>query len=203
MGVPLKDLRDEATGTMTQLPVNPKYLNLLKEFGADENPHSNATLLDHLVGTYSLLANWGNEESVSVGGLFHSIYGTQSYKIQSADLACRPAIANVIGNEAELLAYLFCVCDRRSFYAEIGKDKPMLWNCVSDHFEPSAPKLVRALVEIEAANIVEQTDAAVPIPRASLSIIRQAYARTEPYLSRGGSAAFGHLLERLVVAKHA
>ena len=42
-----------------------------------------------------------------MGGLFHSIYGTQYYKVQSADLADRKRIAEVIGPQAEELAFLF------------------------------------------------------------------------------------------------
>ena len=60
--------------------IEQKHLDLLLELNADENPHSGGELLDHLRGTHDFLAAWGNDQPVCLGGLFHSIYGTQSYK---------------------------------------------------------------------------------------------------------------------------
>jgi hypothetical protein len=58
-----------------------KYLDLLKEFNTDENPHTNRTLSNHLIRTYNILEKWDNTKEICLAGLFHSIYGTRVYKI--------------------------------------------------------------------------------------------------------------------------
>ena len=40
--------------------IDERYLSLLHASGADKLAHSGRTLLDHLVGTYRLLKDWGN-----------------------------------------------------------------------------------------------------------------------------------------------
>ena len=93
-------------------------LALLKELSTDESPHSGRTLLDHLSGTRDLLVEWANPEHICLGGLFHSIYGTAYYKVQSASLDRRGDVAAVIGERAEALAFLFCVTDRTGFFTQ-------------------------------------------------------------------------------------
>ena len=82
---------------MTQLAISQENLELLDALGTGENPHSRRTLKDHLIGTYDLLVDWGSENHVALGGLFHSVYGTQVYRIQSEDLSNRSRIAAAIG----------------------------------------------------------------------------------------------------------
>ena len=103
-----------------------EYLDLLLELNTDENPPSGGGLLDHLRGTHDFLEAWGNAQPVCLGGLFHSIYGTQSYKTESATLEDRQRICEVIGERAERLAYLFCVTNRQAFFEALGKDGAML-----------------------------------------------------------------------------
>lgn len=38
------------------------------------------TFLEHLSGVADVLATWGEPESVSLAGLFHSIYGTELFQ---------------------------------------------------------------------------------------------------------------------------
>src|ERR1043166_7044178 len=85
--------------------IEQKYLDLLRELSTDESSHSGSTLLEHLAKTHDLLEKWENPKDVCVGGLFHSIYGTEYYKIESADLSDRKRIAAVIGARAEDLAF--------------------------------------------------------------------------------------------------
>ena len=87
--------------------IQQKHLDLLLELNTDKNPHSGGALLDHLRGTHDLLQAWGNDPAVCVGGLFHSIYGTQAYRTQSASLEDRQRIRAVIGDRAERLAFLW------------------------------------------------------------------------------------------------
>ncbi len=108
--------------------IHQKHLDLLLDLKADANPHSGGALLDHLRGTHDLLQDWGNDQAVCIGGLFHSIYGTQSYQTQSASLQDRRRIRAVIGERAERLAFLFGVSDRGGFFESLDRDEPTLWS---------------------------------------------------------------------------
>ncbi|HEY1234711.1 MAG TPA: hypothetical protein VGH22_15135 [Candidatus Binatia bacterium] len=113
--------------------------------------------MEHLKGTYELLKKWDNAADVCVGGLFHSIYGTQYYKVQSADLADREHIARVIGSRAEELAFLFCTTDRRGFFAEADKPAPMMVVDIRTKASvPVTPETLNALIQIEVANFIDQ-----------------------------------------------
>jgi hypothetical protein len=120
--------------------------------------HSGRTLFAHLHGTHSLLWSWGAREDVCLAGLFHSIYGTRSFKHKSWPLTERHVVRDLIGREAEWRAYLFCATARpRAFLdaAEVGQPR-----IVFDMFRNSelliTPQELKDLLEIEAANLIEQ-----------------------------------------------
>ena len=132
-----------------------KYLDLLKEFNTDKNPHTNRTLSNHLIGTYDLLEKWDNTKEICLAGLFHSIYGTVVYQISSANLSKRKYIENIIGKRAEELAYLFCVTDRREYFDLIEKNQIILKDIVHNKEIHISKNDLNALIEIEFANILE------------------------------------------------
>src|SRR5207344_2930316 len=84
---------------------------LLGPASAGKTRHSGRMLYDHLAGTHALLEAWGNSEPVCTAGLFHSIYGTRHFRHQSWPVTDRATIQKLIGEEAELLAYIFCTAD--------------------------------------------------------------------------------------------
>ena len=87
----------------------------LEHLGADQVKHSGRTLLRHLVGTWRILSKEAEPESVCLGGLYHSIYGTNFFKtaiMDAGQVKNRELIRSIIGDEAEHLAYLFCTIDR-------------------------------------------------------------------------------------------
>jgi hypothetical protein len=145
---------------------SPELIAALQAYGADETGHSGRTLLAHLVGTADRLRAWGNPDVVCHAGLFHSIYGTQAFRIVSVPLQRRAEIAAVIGPHAEQLAYLFCVCDRRGFAAgEPGEGVVVREHASGSTHDVSAADVGR-LLEIEAANLLDQIPPrAVAAPR--------------------------------------
>jgi hypothetical protein len=90
-----------------------------------------------------LLRGWGAREPVCLAGLFHSIYGTVHFRHQSWPLSDRATIVNVIGDEAENLAYLFCTIDRPRVLVEKAA-------------AGSRAAVLLDLLEIEAANLLDQ-----------------------------------------------
>src|SRR5713226_8702671 len=136
--------------------IEQRYLDLLRELSTDESSHSGRTLFEHLKGTHDLLDKWENPQDLCVGGLFHSIYGTEYYKVQSANVADRKHIADVIGPRAEELAFLFCTTDRVSFFKEADNQDPVLIDRTTKEHVPVSTATLGALIEIEVANYVEQ-----------------------------------------------
>jgi (p)ppGpp synthase/HD superfamily hydrolase len=129
-----------------------KLIEFLDELGAHRTRHSGRTLFDHLKGVHDLLRDWGNDHEVCVAGLFHSIYGTHSFKHQST--ADRDKVRSMIGERAEDLAHRFCSATDRPLFASI-EDKQRRED----------------LIEIEAANLIEQGShkALRKLPRKYLS----------------------------------
>lgn len=136
--------------------IEQRYVDLLQELSTDESSHSGRTLFEHLKGTHDLLEKWSNPRDVCIGGLFHSIYGTQYYRVQSADVADRKHIADVIGPRAEELAFLFCTTDRVGFFTEADKPSPILVDRTTKKSVPVSTATLGALIEIEVANYLEQ-----------------------------------------------
>jgi len=129
----------------------------LTDHGAKLTGHSGRCLFDHLKATHDLLRDWGNPEHVCNAGLFHSIYGTSSFKHRSVELKERPTVRALIGKEAEYLVYLFCVIDRpKVFIAAQNMFQRHLFDRHA-HTVVSVTHAIRnELVEIEAANLLEQ-----------------------------------------------
>lgn len=178
--------------------MKPEYLALLNEFNTSEHGHEKGTLRDHLVGTYNLLTDWDNPAYVALGGLFHSIYGTQYYRTSSAGLNSRSKIADAIGEEAEELAYLFCVTDRTGFIYEAGSKSPVLWNCVENKLQPVEPDVIKDLIEIEAANFIEQRHLDRPMAARYVTLVRHTFERGGPFMSTKAREAYAGVVKRTI-----
>lgn len=154
-------------------------VQFLKAQGADRVPHSHATLLDHLVCTAEILERWGADEPACLGGLLHSVYGTDGFTTQLIPLTDRHILRAVIGEEAERLAYLFCFADRRSLYGTLGMegeaDVALRPGAESELASIDAPTRKRLMAMIWA-NTLEQMDR-MPVDAGEIEGFRQALAR--------------------------
>jgi SM-20-related protein len=81
--------------------------------------HSGSTLLDHLIGVEAILRDWGCNEATCLAGLFHSVYGTESFRVRTMSVSERPLLRNLIGDRGEDLAYRFSTLNTRSFIGQI------------------------------------------------------------------------------------
>jgi hypothetical protein len=141
------------------------------------------------VGTCRLLEDWGNPPEVCVAGLFHSIYGTQAYRNSSADLGERERIRKAIGDRAEELAYLFCVTDRKGFFEQLDARPPVLVSWADKRDVEVSPETLRDLVEIDAANFLEQMPRVTDFPLHALDRLTERYEAARELLSPGAYAA--------------
>lgn len=94
----------EVTGQQ-QPPAQDKF-TFLKELTASRR-HLHKTFYEHLFNVYRYLQEQGFPPAVCDAGLFHSVYGTESYGFHSARIT-RDVVRGYIGSYGEELVYLFC-----------------------------------------------------------------------------------------------
>ena len=92
----------------------------LDSLGTADVDHTGGDFLQHLCGVHDLLLARGASARVAAAGMFHSIYGTETFQGFSLPLDQRPRVQELIGERAERLAWCNCVMDRASFDASLG-----------------------------------------------------------------------------------
>lgn len=132
---------------------------MLDRFALGGIEHIRTSFKAHLLGTYELLVEWGHSRTLSLAGLLHSVYGTKTFAPSVLDgVHDRATVAAIIGTEAEELAYIFCASDRKRLLLE-NSSSPYYWvDHKSGERHPLTVDTLRALVELEAANFLEQCD---------------------------------------------
>ncbi|MEN8515119.1 DUF6817 domain-containing protein [Burkholderia sp. RS02] len=131
------------------------WKSLLLQAGAGEIRHSGRTLFDHLVGTARCLAQWGCEEDVCAAGLFHSVYGTSSFRHGLLAMSDRPALRLRIGQTAEQLVFLFCRAARAHGFLE-ALDAGMVRDRGGMTTYEVSRRTAQQLLLVELANLYEQ-----------------------------------------------
>jgi len=118
--------------------------------------HFGRPLKDHLAGTHDLLEHWGSTEDVCLAGLFHSVYGTRTFKSVSLETFHRQGLRALIGEYAELLVYIFCMSDRKKLLMD-NQSAPFYWSShLTNKTKELSAETLGDLVQLEAANYVEQ-----------------------------------------------
>ena len=134
-----------------------KCLNFLHAHGASGIEHSGEDFLSHLKGTMDLLKNWGAPEHLYLAGLFHSVYGTEVFQDSLIPDGLRPQVKELIGEEAEEIAYLFGIMDRKSFLKLLSQQKDFYICSRFDKEKIAIPKeLFQKLCNLYIANRLEQ-----------------------------------------------
>ena len=101
------------------MSADPKPItDFLVNLGTEKVPHTETSRLAHLIAVHRDLRSWGCPEDVCLGGMFHSIYGTESFKLS---LDQRGELRQMSGEHAERLAYLNCAMDRPTFDANFTR----------------------------------------------------------------------------------
>jgi hypothetical protein len=123
---------------------------LLTTLGTQQTKHSGRTLKKHLWGTFKILADKGYPKEVCLGGLFHSIYGTNFFNTQTT--LDRELVKSAIGEQAEYYAYVFSNLSRPECWKVNGNKLPTRNNTEIEVLEQDQ----QALKAIEDANLEEQ-----------------------------------------------
>jgi hypothetical protein len=151
----------------------------LEGFGASRAAHGGGrNLYEHLLGTRDLLKAWGASQEIQNAGLFHSIYSTEVYKTQLLPYSQRAVLRDLIGVQAERLAYLFSVIARRELlrvaaaastlkYGHFTLETVSSVDSTEHTVEVTADELT-ALLVLHIANRVEQKSSKDPEPASWL-----------------------------------
>jgi hypothetical protein len=138
-----------------------RAVRFVVERGAAAPEHnSGVTLLEHVLGTYRVLERWNASPALLAAGLLHSVYSTEHFRIALASYDEREAVREIAGDEAERLAFLFCVKESTSLFdlAERASDGGALdlrdWRGTGSH--PVTAMEIASLVNLVAANALEQ-----------------------------------------------
>src|SRR5688572_25662253 len=125
----------------------------LRERGAALLEHPGGTLYEHLVRVSAVLRRWDADPATQAAGLCHASYGTDGFNVTLMTLDERPVLAELIGQPAESLVYLYGSCDRGAVYPQFRAEGPVIFR---DRFtgETHCPSEedCRAFMEITAAN---------------------------------------------------
>jgi hypothetical protein len=139
-----------------------KRLQFLRQANTEGMPHSDRGLLDHLLGTRQLLVEWQARPALCDAGLFHSVYGTEYYEQQALPLTMRNEVQQLIGDEAESLAWLFCMIRRESLLENPGPDgEYRVQHRLTDEWLPLTKIQFQDLLTLTIANTLE------PFPRCT------------------------------------
>lgn len=104
----------------------PDKIAFLERHGAGDTAHSDADLLAHLKGVHDLLRSWGARDALCDAGLCHSVYGTDIFPTGTVPHEERPSVRELIGEEAENIAYLFGTLTRASLFDAAFDGPPFL-----------------------------------------------------------------------------
>lgn len=132
-------------------------LQFLRDAKIDGKKHSDKSLLHHLLGTRNLLAEWGARPALYDAGLFHSVYGTESFKVTSIPMSKRETVREVIGDEAEHLAWLFSVMRKQTLLGNLDRSEDLkVQSRLTEEWLPLDRHQFSDLVNLMIANSIEQ-----------------------------------------------
>lgn len=83
-----------------------KFSELSKNIG-----HGSSTYLDHCMNVFAILKEIGAPDEVCLAGLYHSVYGSESFNPHIT--VSRDTVRELIGNYSEQLVYTFCTLTNR------------------------------------------------------------------------------------------
>lgn len=171
-----------------------RALRFLRESGAEDVDHSGERLLDHLLGTERLLASWGARPALSDAGLFHSVYGTEFLGEGIVELDQRERVRELIGAEAEALAWFWHGVRRESLAGNLEREDGFRIELRDGTDAPLTGQQFEDLVNLMIVDAVEQ------LPRRQPENVERQRRWLTPFLPLAMPAAAD--AARAVFARH-
>lgn len=171
-------------------------LAFLEKVSAGQIGHSGENLLDHLKGVRDVLAGWEERPELCSAGLFHSVYGTESFQSGPISADCRHEVSALIGKRAERLAWLFCVLRRHTLFDAVMRPEQgmRIQSREDDRWIELDTGELRDLIALTVANWVEQAERR---PGDERLAPRPALLAMRPYLGDRPRAHFDRVCERM------
>ena len=167
-----------------------KHIKLLDNTPIQDIKHLGWPLKEHLVGTYDLLVSWKNSEDVCLAGLFHSIYGTKTFRNGALKTGSRRPLRDLIGEYAEYLVFVFGMSDRKHLLLD-NPSAPHYWvDYRTGNATEIASDAFSHLVEIEVANFIEQMPFLTGNSGMVIRDMRDRFDSTSHRMSVGAQEAF-------------
>jgi hypothetical protein len=180
----------DATGRLTRERRAQAWQRLLA-LGAGGFAHVGGSLAAHLRGTEALLLRWGARDALCLAGLCHAVYGTDGITGALASLGARTRIAELIGEEAEAIAYLYGACDRDRFHPRIGSPDELRF---ADRYTgteyPIGGARLGDLCELSVANELELALGNAAFRAKHRASLRELFDRMAPHLSEPARTAY-------------
>lgn len=132
-----------------------KFEAYLLAHGAASTAHSGATLWSHLSGVQRILQAAGCAEYLCTAGLFHSVYGTKSFKTATVGVNQRGNVQALIGGQAEALVWAFSRLPRPALFETTLKTKDFGWLAAITPSD-TQQQFWQDLAQLECANLLEQ-----------------------------------------------
>lgn len=120
--------------------LNGPLMDYLLTLGVSNIDHTNGKFLPHLKGLSEYLERYNRPFPTVIAGLFHSIYGTETFNGFSLPLERREEVREVIGIEAEALVYTYCRMSQASFDMSVIEGKPCLRDRDTQEIIATTPK---------------------------------------------------------------
>jgi hypothetical protein len=160
-----------------QDPIAERVIAFLEAAGAAAHGHGGGrSLLDHLTGTYEIVARWEQPPWLQHAALIHSVYGTEAYRHRLIAVTHRHAVRALVGERAERLARLFATTPRRLLFAGTQRWARFAAPEALTGEAPADPPATRdeldALVLLHLANVAEQARAPDGSPGSWLAGLR-------------------------------
>ncbi|MEV6028095.1 DUF6817 domain-containing protein [Streptomyces sp. NPDC052036] len=175
-------------------PDRPEITSFLAARGTDRMPHPGGTLLQHLMRVARLLSQWGADPDVQVAGLCHASYGTAGFDQALLSPTERPVLAELIGDRAEELVYLYASCDRGVVYPRLSDVRPVVFRDRFTGAEHTPPEPdVRAFLEITAANELDVLTHNAELAKRYGPDLYRMFADTRDLLSAAAWQAYAEL----------
>jgi aspartyl/asparaginyl beta-hydroxylase (cupin superfamily) len=128
-----------------------RVIAFLDAEGAASHGHGpGRSLLDHLGETAAILRRWGQPEWLQRAALVHSVYGTESRSRRLVAPRRRAEVAELVGERAERIAWLFAAVPRRRLSTGTHRWAPGAVAPGADRDE------LDAVVMLHLANLAEQ-----------------------------------------------
>lgn len=172
-------------------------ISLLKKLGSHTTANQDGWMIDHLIGTRTLLEQWGASETLCDAGLFHAVYGTYGNSEKMLDVSRREDLAKLIGKEVEAIVYLYCACDRDKTYPNL-KNRVVIFR---DRFNEQARYMtdsqLQNFCELTVANKLELVQSNDAFRKQWGNDLYELFESMAPYISKAAKEAYRETLREV------